>query len=57
MLVRNKKSVYVYDFQIEFLFRDAKQHLGLTHCQSTDKTQFENPINLALSTVSVAKGR
>ena len=36
-------------------FVDAKQHLGLAHCQSTDKTKFENHINLTLSTVSVAK--
>ncbi len=48
-------SSYGLRFQIEFLFRDAKQHLGLTHCQSTDKTKFENHINLTLSTVSVAK--
>lgn len=48
-------SDYGLRFQIEFLFRDAKQHLVLTHCQSTDKTKFENHINLTLSTVSVAK--
>lgn len=46
---------YSLRFQIEFLFRDAKQFTGLTHCQSTDKTKIENHINLALGTVSVAK--
>lgn len=25
---------YKARFQIEFLFRDAKQHTGLTHCQA-----------------------
>ncbi len=28
-------AYYRLRFAIEFLFRDAKQHLGLTHCQST----------------------
>jgi hypothetical protein len=46
---------YGIRFQIEFLFRDAKQFLGLAHCQSTHETKIENHINLALSTVSVAK--
>jgi hypothetical protein len=46
---------YSLRFQIEFLFRDAKQFTGLTHCQSTDQTKIENHVNLALGTVSVAK--
>lgn len=46
---------YGLRFQIEFLFRDAKQFTGLTHCQSTDKTKIENHLNLALCAVSVAK--
>ena len=46
---------YGLRFQIEFIFRDAKQFLGLAHCQSTNKAKIENHINLALSTVSVAK--
>lgn len=42
-------------FQIEILYRDAKQHMGLTHCQarSTDKIHFH--LNASLTTVSVAK--
>lgn len=46
---------YALRFQIEFLFRDAKQFAGLTHCQSTDKIKLENHFNLALGAVSVAK--
>lgn len=42
-------------FQIEILYRDAKQHVGLTHCQarSADKIHFH--LNASLTTVSVAK--
>lgn len=46
---------YQCRFQIEFLFRDAKQFTGLMHCQSTDHTKLLNHINLSLTTVSVAK--
>ena len=41
-------------FQIEFLFRDAKQFTGLAHCQSTNQTKIENHVNLSLTSVSVA---
>ncbi|MCB9354877.1 MAG: transposase [Lewinellaceae bacterium] len=55
-----KEAIWVLEhyqcrFQIEFLFRDAKQFTGLTHCQSTNQTKMENHVNLALSAVSVAK--
>lgn len=46
---------YGIRFQIEFLFRDAKQFIGLAHCQSTSKTKLENHANLALTALSVAK--
>jgi hypothetical protein len=46
---------YGIRFQIEFIFRDAKQFTGLTHCQSTNQTKLENHANLALTAVSVAK--
>lgn len=48
-------QAYALRFQIEFIFRDAKQFAGLTHCQSTDKTKLENHFNLSLGAVSVAK--
>ena len=46
---------YQCRYQIEFLFRDAKQFTGLMHCQSTDETKLVNHLNVALTTVSVAK--
>lgn len=42
-------------FQIEFLFRDAKQHTGLTHCQSTKKEAIHFHCNAALTAVNIAK--
>jgi Transposase DDE domain len=46
---------YQCRYQIEFLFRDAKQYTGLMHCQSTDDTKLVNHLNLSLTSVSVAK--
>ncbi|MDZ7879685.1 MAG: transposase [Saprospiraceae bacterium] len=46
---------YQCRFQIEFLFRDAKQFTGLMHCQSTNSTKLLNHINLSLTAISVAK--
>lgn len=42
-------------FQIELLYRDAKQHLGLTHCQARSKEKIHFHLNASLSTVSLAK--
>jgi hypothetical protein len=46
---------YKARFQIEFLFRDAKQFAGLTHCQArrTDALTFQ--VNASLTTVSLSK--
>ena len=46
---------YRLRFQIEFLFRDAKQHLGLNQCQSTDEKVLHAHWNTALTTINVAK--
>ena len=46
---------YGIRFQIEFLFRDAKQFLGIAHCQSTNPVKMENHANLALTALSLAK--
>lgn len=46
---------YQCRFQIEFIFRDAKQFTGLMHSQSTDPTKLLNHINVSLTAVSVAK--
>lgn len=40
---------------IEFLFRDAKQHTGLTHCQARSENKLYLHFNTALSAVSIAK--
>lgn len=46
---------YKARFQIEFLFRDAKQHTGLTHCQSRSENKLYFHFNTALTAVGVAK--
>lgn len=42
-------------FQIELLYRDAKQHLGLTQCQARSKEKIHYHLNASLTTVSLAK--
>lgn len=42
-------------FQIEILYRDAKQHLGLTHCQARSKEKIHFHLNASLTGVSIAK--
>lgn len=52
------KLIYQYyksRFQIEFLFRDAKQHCGLNHCQARDEKKLYFHFNTSLTTVSLAK--
>ena len=46
---------YKARFQIEFLFRDAKQHTGLTHCQARSENKIHFHTNMSLTTVGVAK--
>lgn len=46
---------YKSRFQIEFLFRDAKQHVGLNHCQARSEKKLNFHFNAALTTVSLAK--
>lgn len=42
-------------FQIEFLYRDAKQFAGLEQCQSRKKERLHFHFNLSLTAVSLAK--
>lgn len=42
-------------FQIEFTFRDAKQHTGLNHCQARNQTKLNTHFNMALTTINIAK--
>lgn len=46
---------YKTRFQIEFLYRDAKQYTGLEHCQSRSETKLHFHFNTALTTISLAK--
>lgn len=46
---------YQIRFQQEFIFRDAKQFLGLTHCQSTKKERLHFHFNISLTVLSLAK--
>ena len=46
---------YKARFQIEFLFRDAKQHTGLTHCQSRRKEAIHTHLNASLIALNLLK--
>jgi hypothetical protein len=46
---------YKARFQIEFLFRDAKQFTGLQDCQARDKQSLHFHFNAALAAVNLAK--
>jgi hypothetical protein len=46
---------YKTRFQIEFIYRDAKQFTGLEDCQSRSETKLHFHFNTALTTVSLAK--
>jgi SRSO17 transposase len=51
-------TLYRYDkarFQIEFLFRDAKQFTGLSDCQARSKAKLDFHFNASLSAVTFAK--
>jgi len=48
-------SYYRSRFQIEFLYRDAKQHAGLEDCQARSKNKLNFHFNAALTTVNIAK--
>lgn len=46
---------YKARFQIEFIFRDTKQHIGLTHCESRSRQAIHFHSNTALTTLNLAK--
>ena len=49
------KHAYNSRFQIEFLYRDAKQFLGLNHCQARSEEKLYFHMNTALTMVSLSK--
>lgn len=50
-------NVYKARFQIEFLYRDAKQHTGLNDCQARDKNKLDFHWNMSLTAINLAKVR
>jgi len=48
-------AYYQSRFQIEFLYRDAKQYTGLTNCQARSKNKLDFHFNAALTAVNLAK--
>lgn len=46
---------YTARFQIEFIFRDAKQFTGLTDCQARDFTKLDFHFNASLMALNLAK--
>jgi hypothetical protein len=52
------KLIMVYyksRFQIEFLYRDAKQHTGLNDCQARSENKLNFHFNASLSAINLAK--
>ncbi len=48
-------SFYQSRFQIEFIFRDAKQFTGLSDCQARDLTKLDFHFNSSLMALNLAK--
>jgi Transposase DDE domain len=46
---------YKARFQVEFVFRDAKQHTGLEDCQARSAQQIHNHVNASLSVLNILK--
>ena len=49
------EKYYRSRYQIEFLFRDGKQHSGLEECQARDAKKINFHINLSLTNIGIAK--
>lgn len=48
-------TYYKARYQIEFIFRDGKQHTGLADCQSRDKDTLHFHFNISLSALNLVK--
>ena len=48
-------ELYKSRFQIEFLYRDAKQFLGLDDCEARSENKLDFHFNASLATVNLAK--
>lgn len=52
---RSILKYYQLRFQIEFLFRDAKQFAGLTHCQARDKDKLNFHFNASMTAINLVQ--
>lgn len=48
-------AYYRLRFQVEFLFRDAKQFTGLEHCQARDEAKLDFHFNMSLAAINLAR--
>jgi hypothetical protein len=48
-------AYYRLRFQVEFLFRDAKQFAGLCHCQARSEAKLDFHFNMSLAAVNLAR--
>ena len=48
-------DIYKTRFLLEFVFRDAKQFTGLTHCQARNSQALSFAFNASLTSVNIAK--
>lgn len=46
---------YTARFQIEFIFRDARQYTGLAHCQARSAEAIDTHVNASLTALNLAK--
>lgn len=46
-------TYYQLRFKIEFIFRDAKQFTGLTHCQARDEDKLDFHFNMSLAALNL----
>lgn len=49
------ETYYRMRYQIEFLFRDGKQHSGFEDCQARDSKKLDFHFNLSLTNIGIAK--
>lgn len=55
MSAKTMVEYYKSRFQIEFLYRDAKQHTSLNYCQARSENKLHTHFNMALTAVNLAK--
>ena len=55
MSAKDISDIYRTRFQLEFVYRDSKQFMGLTHCQARNKEALSFAFNASLSSVNVAR--